>query len=504
MKELKKNKILSTSIVVTIILILAKVAGFGKQIITASLFGTSIETDMMSLSENFVSNVDYLMIQTFVTAFVPIYIKLKKKGSFFSNRFAVDTIKKLFIFLLFLSIVMMGAAPIIAKILAPNYTSERTLKLSSYLMLFAPGMIILSMTALFNAILRANEKFIISELLGLLQHIISIIIILSFERFFGINILLISFYGYSVVNVALSIICSKKYWNIHQSMELYADYENENDSKRMLKMILPLLLGYSAVFINQQVDKILVSGLEEGTITAMSYSSVLVNFVVTFIGAFCVILFTHITSNIAIKNNTKAAELTIKSSILMTTIFLPISIIAFMNARDIVDIVYGHGSFGENSIQMSTYALQGYSIFIVPYIYRELYSKLIYGYERSLLPTINSVISIVINVVLSIIFVQYFGVFGVALATSISVITNAILNMVVAKRLNRELHYLKMIIYLISWVVLGVASYYFNNWMCKIMGDSSSLLRFLVCSVSTFGVYMILATPIFIYIKRNK
>lgn len=45
--------------------------------------------------------------------------------------------------------------------------------------------------------------------------------------------------------------------------------------RNLLHMVGPLLFGYCMVYVNQQVDKILVSGLGNGVITALTYGSTL-------------------------------------------------------------------------------------------------------------------------------------------------------------------------------------------------------------------------------------
>lgn len=65
-------------------------------------------------------------------------------------------------------------------------------------------------------------------------------------------------------------------------------------------MMGPLLLGYSLVYINQMVDKMLVSGLEAGAVTSLNYAAVLSNLVGTFITTFASILFAYVTTRIAV------------------------------------------------------------------------------------------------------------------------------------------------------------------------------------------------------------
>ena len=502
MKVRTRNRILETGALVAIILVFAKLAGFIKQIITAAIFGTSLATDIMSLSETLISNIDYLLIQTFVTAFVPIYIRSKTKGDEYANQFAVGTVRRFLFICIGITLVLMAGSPLIAKVLAPEYGQDETLLLSKYILLFAPGMIIVAMCAIFNAVLRANEKFVICELLGLLQNVILIAVILAFNKIFGIQVLLIAFYSYALINLIIALILSKKYWKFKSQNNALVLLEEQESSKRLLKMTLPLLFGYSAVFLNQQIDKILASGLDEGSITALGYGSALINFITTFVGAFCVILFTNVSKRVSVDDHEGAASLSIKFSIVLTSIFLPFSIVAFLNAKEIVTVVFGRGSFNEQSIAMTSSALMGYALLIVPFVYREIFSKFIYCYEKTIFPTINSVISIAINIALSILLVKPLGLFGIALATSISVAVNAILNIIFSKKQNHNLKLRKFLLFIAIWLLAGAVCVLINLLFAKIMDGQNAFLKLLVCASTCLACYAAIIVPI--YLLRNK
>lgn len=64
-------------------------------------------------------------------------------------------------------------------------------------------------------------------------------------------------------------------------------------------MIGPLLIGYGAIYVNQIVDKILISGLESGAVTAVGYASTLTDLISTLIASLCTVLYSHMAEAIA-------------------------------------------------------------------------------------------------------------------------------------------------------------------------------------------------------------
>ena len=123
--------------------------------------------------------------------------------------------------------------------------------------------------------------------------------------------------------------------------------------------MVPLLLGYSMVYVNQLVDKILVTGLKEGAVTALYYGQTLSQLVTTFIVTFASILFSYVTSAIADNRHETAALLSSHVAMILTVVFLPISIVTVMCSEDIVSIAYGRGNFDSSAVKQASMALKG-------------------------------------------------------------------------------------------------------------------------------------------------
>lgn len=158
MKHIKTNSILSKVISVSGIVLIAKLLGFLKQMITANAFGATLQTDMISISEGLITNIDYLIVQAFVTAFVPIYISIKVHDKDY-NKFFSNTVTFMMLISIVITVVFVGFSPLLAKVLAPSYSYEETQMLSRYIMVLSPALILILQIAVINALLKANEKF---------------------------------------------------------------------------------------------------------------------------------------------------------------------------------------------------------------------------------------------------------------------------------------------------------------------------------------------------------
>lgn len=481
------RKILSVSGVV----ILAKFLGFFKQVITASYFGATIQTDLISLSEGLVSNIDYMLVQALSTAFVPTYITISAKEPVNRKRFTANVLVTFLTITFLIFVLLFITAPVVAKILAPTYDAVFSLQLVKYIRIYAPAILWVVELAVFNALLRANERFLPGELISCNQSVIMILLILSVGSCMGPDILVLGFYIYTIFNLCFLMVYSRKYW----TLSLHGAFADPS-VKQLLIMMGPLLLGYSMVFVNQQVDRIIVSGLGVGIVTAMGYAAVLSNFVGTFVGSICGVTFTYISQNIAEHKEQDAAKLITSTSIWLITLFLPISVLTVANSSDIVTIVFQHGKFDETAVMQCAIALSGYGLMFVALVLREQFSRFQYAYGDSKRPMINSSIAIVFNIIFSILLSRLLGVLGVTLATSLSVLICAILNIRSSIERNSNLRLSALLQYLPQWLIGIIICLGVSFLGQKYLNDSGSLIRFLGVTILSFALYGIVVWQI--------
>lgn len=486
------RSIFKTVFSVSSILLFAKLLGFVKQIIVSNAFGATIDTDIISLSQGVITDFEYIISQTMLTAFVPIYIAIKEIGG--NERHFVANVLKIFVIVsIIISTLIFAFAPLISKILAPSYQGDVAESLVYNVRIYAFSLVILTLIAIYNALLKANKIFLPGEIISVNQSLAFIICVLMFGSTLGVEALIISFFVYIFINILYLGAFSKKYWSLN-----IRGFELDDNIRKLLKMIAPLLFGYAMLYINQLVDKILASGIGDGAVTAMGYSAVLTNFVTGFIGSICGIAFTYIAQNVAGKSDEMAASIVEYFIVFFVTFLIPISIISTVNAREIVSVVFGRGAFDANAVEYSTYALMGYGFVFIPYVLRELFTRLQYSYHDSKQPMINSTISIVCNIVLSIIFSRFWGILGITVASSISVLVCAILNILASRKYNRHLKISSFNKQFMFWLAGGTICLGINLILRDYLNISNVFLRFVVLSFLTFASYGIVVSPIII------
>lgn len=481
------NKLLKSILSVSGVIIVAKLLGFVRQIITATTFGTTIETDLIMLGQGIIQDLDYVFSQTLITSFIPVYIAEKRKGTSEERNFTSAIIKIFFIISLAIVVIFVMGAPLIARILAPAYSNDLSNELAHYIRIFAPTFILIAETGVFNALLKANKHFVSGELLGVYQSVSFIICILLFSDYLKVNSLNLAFFVYVFLSFVALCVSSGKLWSIRKGNPFYYD-----SVKRFLKTTLVVLFGFSMVFVNQQIDKIIASGLGEGIVTSVHYAAVLSNFVCTLVASTGGILFTYVTNEIVINNDVGAAELIKGFSKLFIWLLIPISVLTWIYSEDIVRIVFGRGEFNSNAIESCSTALKGYALCFVPFVVRELYGRVLYAYEDSKHATISSTVSIIINIILSILLSRFWGVLGITMASSIAVTCCALMNLIYSHNKNINID-LGIMAKEFTLCLLGVLLFtLLTIGIEKILPDISAITRLMLTAIINISISVVL------------
>ena len=496
---MKKKSILQSIFSVSGLIILAKLLGFVKQLLIANAFGTTLETDLINLAQNFIIIIQGPVLDALPTALIAIYLGIPEQNETERKAFLTRVLRLAALISLALGVLIFLFSPWISRILGSAYSAEQLANLTGYIRLYSPLVFCIILMAVFVAALNANRRFGMSEIRSVLMSAVMMLTIWLFRGVWGAETISWGYVGYVLISFVVLSLASRRYFG-----RAVWDNPLKDDSVRaMLKMTGPLFIGYGITYINSLVDQSIASRLQEGSVTAMGNAWVLYCLVTAFITMFSTILFTHVTENVSAERHAAAADLILRAAKILTALFLPVSIIAVLCSADVVSIVYGRGAYGPESVRITALSLCGYCLSFVPFVLRELFTRFQYAYKESRRPMINSAISIALNIVLSILLSRFWGLFGISFATSISVILCAVLNYFSARRLNPELRnradrkdYLLMALGGVVCLVCVLVGQ-------KLLAELQAWLRFGLITVVSCLIYFVVICPVALRLWRE-
>ena len=469
--------------IVFLLSLIAKIIGFSKSMIEASYYGASFEMDAYNVSNGFVSNVLYMLTTAIAVAFLPLYIQHSAEDNK-RKVFATRSITVLCFLSLLLSILLFFSAPVVVRVIAPSFDLTQRELASNYFRILALGIVFSLVANMFTSVLNSEKRFGFAALSSIINSIVLISFIIALSSQIGVWALVIAM-PVSFFAQWITLYCiGRKYASISLRYGLH-----DESIKLLILQALPILLSQATVEINQVVDRALLSGIETGVLTAVSYSAVLYQFVTALISTpVSTVMFTELSEAGAMHDLDTMKSLLLDSFKLLIVVCIPIIIITLFCANDIVSFVYGHGRFGSSAIRQCTEGLSMYILCLLPSSIKSVLSRAYYGLNDTKRPMIFGVIEVILNIGLSMLLVKRFAIWGVVGATAISSLVFAIIMILDFNRKYVKTVELQNIVS--YWKVgIGTIGILVVLFILKNIFQLTPLLNFSVNTVVAFAAY---------------
>ena len=411
----KKTK--TTALVLMLIILTSKITGFFRDIVLAQTFGAGEITDAYLTALNIPVVLFDGISAALGTTFIPIYFKIKSsKGKEEVNKFTSNILNIVIIISLIFVLLGVIFAPYIVKIFAVGFKGDVFDLTVNYSKILIFSMVFIAINGLVSSYLVASGNVYISGAITIPFNIFVIIAII----FASVTESYVMVYGTLIAYIAqllfqLPLLIKKGYKH-----RLTVNLRDEN-IRQILFLVIPVFIGSYINQINAVVNRTLASTLDSGSITALNYANKLNMFAVGVIAVAISTIMYPILSKLASEGNKKLFKINISKSInMIVIIMLPIMVVMTTFSKEIVKVLFEEGSFNSHDTYLTSTALFFYSIGILSYGLKELLAKSFYSLQDTKTPVRNATISVVINIVFSIILVNIMGIGGLALASSIS------------------------------------------------------------------------------------
>lgn len=458
-----KQNIAQTAVLMMILTLISKLLGFIRELVLANYYGASYIVDAYVLAQSIPGMIFGGVFAAIGTAYLPTFSKItetkgEKEGNLFTSRLiTLGTIAACIAFVigLLLSDWLVG-------IIAPRFNDETAHLAGFYLKIAFSYMIFNCASQILTSYMQYKGSYLQPIIGGYFHNIaiISFIIISAYSSYYYLAFGL--FTGYLLMLIYLYCFARKKGYRYS------FDTGFGKQIKEVMLLTLPVFLGSYIGSINTFVDKILASGLQEGSISALNYGYLLITLVIG--------LTTSIISTIIYPKITKAKNLNDwefyntavdKGINLIVIIGLPSSLGLIAFSDQIVQVVYERGAFDEAATSLTGSALLFYGTGLLFIGISTFLTYVFYSMSDMKTPVICSAISVGVNIAVSLLFVGILGHRGLALATSIASIVNALSHYVFIKKkygniklLSSKKKLLKICIASVISVALAVLTYW--------------------------------------------
>ncbi|MCM8830736.1 MAG: polysaccharide biosynthesis C-terminal domain-containing protein [Candidatus Omnitrophica bacterium] len=490
-----KKVFLKASFIIFLSNVLCYFFGYLKEALIVKNFGASNLTDAWYLVSNIPNFIfKFSFFGALSASFVPVFVDyLKKNKEREAWQIASSIINFTFLVALSVTIFCIIFSKSIIFIFAPGFDKNTSLVASKLLDIAIISLPFIAIVGFLESIYRLYFKYFYTAFSQLINAIVFIIFLNLFIFHFKIlatSLSLVISYFFSFL--FLAFILFKNYKNLYTFKISFFHPAFRGIFKLMLPLIGAEIIGKSI----STVDGIFASFLDKGSITTLSLANRIINFPTIFIATTLNTAIFPIFANLAEDRKREEFQDTFDFSfkISLGLIFFVI-IIFILFSHQIVAILFERGNFTHQFSLIAAKLILILSPVLISYSIRPILASICYSFKMNWLLFKFELLGFILNIILDYILMRLFGVFGIALATTIVVSAMVIyLFFNVKRKLLFETKLL--VIFLVKITLASLLTVIFCHYLFKLFKIVSFspikliLYTFIVFLIYIFGLFL--------------
>ncbi len=410
--------ILKATLLIAFFNLMSKVLGLVRESVIARLFGASMYMDAYQMALKMPNMLFFIVSGALATVIIPVFTEYASRGEEQEAWKIFRTV--MFVITLFFfaaSVVGVIGAPLIVKMVAPGFkgaTQALTIELSRIIL---PLMIFAGLASLFANLLNANKIFGLPAFSNSVNNVIIILAAFVLGKPYGIHGLAM---GTVLAMAAMALVQCPALYKAGFRFTPAVDLKHPG-VKKTYYLALPSLLSISVNQANVYIAAVLASWLPVGSVSALNFADKLIQFPVSlFVLALGTAVFPTLAGQAAGGDGEALSNTLLRSMRVIILGIVPASVGLMTLSQPIVTLIYKGGAFDQRAVEMTAAALFLYSIGLVGQAGGILLTRGFYSMQDTRTPLKLGVITVLINLGLSLALIGFLQHAGLALANSLA------------------------------------------------------------------------------------
>ena len=444
--------------------LISRILGYVRDILIAIFLGTSVFADAFFVAFRLPNTFRRLFAEgTFNAAFIPSYAGIMTKNKIEADNFAKNVFNLLFIILLFLVLMAEIFMPQLIFLIAPGfYEDSNKFNLAVDLSRITfPFLFFISLASFFGAILNSYNKFAAAAAAPIILNII-LICSLIFSKWINISNVIVLSYAVSLsgfLQMILLLFFVRKNYKPILTIKIKIDEK----IKFFFRKLLPSIFSSGVTQINILIGTIIAS-FQAGAVSYLYYADRVyqINLAVAGIAVSTVML-PELSKYVKNNDIEKISNLQNRALELSLFLSIPAATALVLASEQIVTSLFGYGSFDDKSVINTAIALTFFAFGVPAFSILKIFSNYFFARNDTKTPFYLSVISVILNILISVSFFNKVGFVIIPIATSISSWINVFFHFYFIRKRNLYKFDSKFIYkfprILLSVVVMGIVLY---------------------------------------------
>ncbi|NLJ59878.1 MAG: murein biosynthesis integral membrane protein MurJ [Firmicutes bacterium] len=413
-----KEGLLKAAGIVAALSVISKFLGFAREASLAAVFGATYATDAYLMGQTIPVAIFSAVSAALGSTFIPVFSQVRQAhGRDAAHKMVSSVINAtLLLAVAFIAVGEFFAGPL-TRLVAPGFQGEVYALTVSMTRIMFPMILFQALSGLLTGMLQADDNFAVPAMTSLAYNITIIGSIIFLGPKFGIR----AVGAGTVVAIAVQVVL--KLPAIARTGYRWSPILNLNDPglRRMGALIGPVLLATFAGQASTLVNRMLVSGLAEGSLAALNYATRLMGLVPGVVGTSIITVMYPTLSRLSAADDWSRYSKAFSESIkIISFVLVPAAVGMAVLRVPMVRIVFERGAFDSEATQATAWALLFLSPAVALFTLRDMTSRAFYALQDTTSPMMVSIFSAGINIVLNLVLVGPLAQGGLALANTLS------------------------------------------------------------------------------------
>ena len=403
-------------------ILLSRITGLGRDVLMASALGASVWSDIFFVAFKLPNLFRRIFAEgAFTQAFMPSFIASRHKGVF-----ATAIFLRFLLFLVAFSLVITLFPEPITKLLAWGWNSQLIAQTSPLTAINFWYLDLIFIVTFLATLLQYKEHFATTAMSTALLNISMITALWLYMKEEPQTVayaLSFAVLAGGTLQIVAHLITLKKF-NLQKILIGGWKYRKAKDVKEEKKhfqsLFLPGILGNSTPQISAFIDTILATFLATGSVSYLFYANRVFQLPLAIIAiATATVLFPSVSKSLK-NNDEKSAYRNLNRAFWLLAFLLGGAMIGgILLAEPVVWLLFERGKFTQAQTLETVSVLRMYMVGLLPFGLAKLFSLFLYASHRHKKAAKIALYSLVTSVTASLVFMQFMGASGLALAGSI-------------------------------------------------------------------------------------
>ncbi|HYF94937.1 MAG TPA: murein biosynthesis integral membrane protein MurJ [Symbiobacteriaceae bacterium] len=394
----------------------SRILGFARESVMAALFGAGTTTDVFVVASTLPVMLFQVVTAALSATIIPVFIGAFQEGRERGFRFTSNLVNVAVLGGAVLWLFVHSTIEPMVRLLAPDYSGAEFAQALEMTRVMLPSTVILTLAALATGLLQSQERFVAPAVAPLQYNVVTILCMVTLGHRFGISAL-----AWGITLGSLAQLLAQ--WPAIRALGYRHKWVIDlRDPALQItgRLILPVLLSLGVSQVGVMGDRLVLSRLGEGSLSAINYGGRVFLLPLTiFVSAIVTVIYPSMVRSVE-RSRGEFGRSVSQGTLAVLAVTIPVSVLLLVCAEPVVRLLFERGAFDGNATRASSQALMFYSLGLVPAGVYEVLQRAFFAMHDTKTPMSFSALRVILNIILNVVFSPFFGHVSIALAYTLS------------------------------------------------------------------------------------